>query len=112
MVEQARGLGYVHLERVGTGTFTSAFGTGAVSSSFLRTRDTPARVDCDWRVGPGVRTLRALFSLPVSFFFLYYNTMFIGSSVCGLWFVFPLSLLFFSFLVVSVVFNCDTLRCC
>lgn len=69
MVEQARGLGYVHLERVGTGTFTSAFGTGAVSSSFLRTRDTPARVDCDWRVGPGVRTLRALFSLPVSFFF-------------------------------------------
>lgn len=91
MVEQARGLGYVHLERVGTRAFTSGFDTGAAdsSSSFVRTLDTPARVDCGRRVGPGVRTLRALFSLPLSFFFFCTTMLCLLApqcAVCGLFF--------------------------
>jgi hypothetical protein len=54
---QARGLEYVHLERVGPRTFafTSTLNTGPLSSSF--TLDSSPRVDRGRGIGPGVRTL-------------------------------------------------------
>jgi len=80
---QARGLGYVHFERVGprTFTFTSTLDTGSLSSSFtfFRTLDSSPRVDRGRRFGPGIRTLTLtvsnVFATSPSFFFLFLYTV-------------------------------------
>jgi hypothetical protein len=110
---QARGLEYVHFERVGHRTFTSTstLNAGSLSSSstFFCTFGSSPRIDRGRRVGPGVRTLKltvsAIFATSTFFsIFVHYNsTVIISFSVCSyVWFFF---VLFSSFVVVGSVLN-------
>lgn len=107
LVEQARGLGYVHFERVGARTFACAFDTGSDSSFLFRALGTSARVDCRWRIGPGVRALRALFSLPLSVSSVLQCYVYLASQ-CALvvcFFLVTTLLFFLSFFLVGSVFS-------
>ncbi len=57
MVEQARGLGYVHFERVGARAFAFAPAAALAFGTCTCSLGTSARVDGGRRVRPGVRAM-------------------------------------------------------